>query len=215
LRGARHPSHLVGRRVQRECASVLEEVRGHGGERPISGRCADSPLIRTTPHRKTFGFYDGFLGYPKVIVAEVRGYALGGGLEMALMSDISVVARDTAVGMPATRFLGPALGSLHMFFYRLGPTLARAGCCSPATRSRGHARAPEFSPSSRPQRGFPRSERESKVGGRARRSTACCGTIRHIPPADRLEIEPHLAVERRAAAVRGARWWRRRWHSSA
>jgi enoyl-CoA hydratase/carnithine racemase len=27
--------------------------------------------------------------------------------------------------MPATRFLGPALGSLHMFFYRLGPTLAR------------------------------------------------------------------------------------------
>jgi enoyl-CoA hydratase/carnithine racemase len=27
--------------------------------------------------------------------------------------------------MPATRFLGPALGSLHMFFYRLGPVLAR------------------------------------------------------------------------------------------
>jgi enoyl-CoA hydratase/carnithine racemase len=27
--------------------------------------------------------------------------------------------------MPATRFLGPALGSLHMFFYRLGPSLAR------------------------------------------------------------------------------------------
>jgi enoyl-CoA hydratase/carnithine racemase len=65
------------------------------------------------------------LGYPKVIVAEVRGFALGGGFEMALMADISVVARDTVVGMPATRFLGPALGSLHMFFYRLGPTLAR------------------------------------------------------------------------------------------
>ena len=27
--------------------------------------------------------------------------------------------------MPATRFLGPALGSLHLFFYRLGPNLAR------------------------------------------------------------------------------------------
>jgi enoyl-CoA hydratase len=27
--------------------------------------------------------------------------------------------------MPATRFLGPALGSLHMFFHRLGPVLAR------------------------------------------------------------------------------------------
>ena len=80
---------------------------------------------RLTVDRKTFDFYHGFLGYPKVIVAEVRGYALGGGFEMALMSDISVVARGTVVGMPATRFLGPALGSLHMFFHRLGPTLTR------------------------------------------------------------------------------------------
>ena len=44
---------------------------------------------------------------------------------MALMTDISVIARDTRIGMPATRFLGPALGSLHMFFHRLGPVLAR------------------------------------------------------------------------------------------
>jgi enoyl-CoA hydratase/carnithine racemase len=80
---------------------------------------------RLTVDRKTFDFYHGFLGYPKAIVTAVRGYALGGGFEMALMSDISVVARDTVVGMPATRFLGPALGSLHMFFYRLGPVLAR------------------------------------------------------------------------------------------
>jgi enoyl-CoA hydratase/carnithine racemase len=80
---------------------------------------------RLSVDRKTFGFYHNFLGYPKVIVAEVRGFALGGGFEMALMADISVVARNTVVGMPATRFLGPALGSLHMFFYRLGPTLAR------------------------------------------------------------------------------------------
>jgi enoyl-CoA hydratase/carnithine racemase len=65
------------------------------------------------------------LGYPKVTVAEVRGYALGGGFEMALMADIAVVASDALVGMPATRFLGPALGSLHMFFHRLGPTIAR------------------------------------------------------------------------------------------
>ena len=41
------------------------------------------------------------------------------------MADISVVASDTKLGMPATRFLGPALGSLHLFFHRLGPVLAR------------------------------------------------------------------------------------------
>ena len=58
-------------------------------------------------------------------MAEVSGFALGGGFELALMADIAVVGSDCQVGMPATRFLGPALGSLHMFFYRLGPVLAR------------------------------------------------------------------------------------------
>lgn len=80
---------------------------------------------RLTVDRKTFGFYHNFMGFPKVTVGEISGYALGGGFEMALMTDISVIARDTKIGMPATRFLGPALGSLHMFFHRLGPVLAR------------------------------------------------------------------------------------------
>ncbi len=75
--------------------------------------------------RRTFDFYHEFMGFPKATVAEVRGYALGGGLELALMADIAVVGRDTLIGTPATRFLGPALGSLHMFFHRLGPVLAR------------------------------------------------------------------------------------------
>ncbi len=96
-------------------------------------RRADNPSARLRPSqrrrlsvdRKSFDFYHNFLGYPKATVAEVRGYALGGGFELALMSDISVVAADTVVGMPATRFLGPALGSIHMFFHRLGPVLAR------------------------------------------------------------------------------------------
>jgi enoyl-CoA hydratase len=80
---------------------------------------------RLTVDRKSFGFYHNLMGFPKVTVGEISGYALGGGFEMALMTDISVVARDTKIGMPATRFLGPALGSLHMFFHRLGPVQAR------------------------------------------------------------------------------------------
>jgi enoyl-CoA hydratase/carnithine racemase len=95
-----------------------EAAEGNSRKRPSQRR-------RLSVDRKTFDFYHNFMGYPKVIVAEVRGFALGGGFEMALMADISVVARDAVVGMPATRFLGPALGSLHMFFHRLGPTLAR------------------------------------------------------------------------------------------
>jgi enoyl-CoA hydratase len=80
---------------------------------------------RITVDRRTFGFYHEFMGYPKVTVAEVQGFALGGGFELALMADIAVVGSQTRVGMPGTRLLGPALGSLHMFFHRLGPVQAR------------------------------------------------------------------------------------------
>jgi enoyl-CoA hydratase/carnithine racemase len=88
------------------------------GDRPSQRR-------RLTVDRKSFGFYHNLMGFPKVTVGEISGYALGGGFEMALMTDISVIGRNTKIGMPATRFLGPALGSLHMFFHRLGPVLAR------------------------------------------------------------------------------------------
>jgi enoyl-CoA hydratase/carnithine racemase len=75
--------------------------------------------------RESFGFYHDYLGFPKVTVAQVETYALGGGFELALMSDLAVVGRDARLGMPGARLLGPALGNLHLFFYRLGPVLAR------------------------------------------------------------------------------------------
>jgi enoyl-CoA hydratase len=100
-----------------EAAAAAENSNGRR-RRPSQRR-------RLAVDRRTFGFYHDFMGYPKVTVAEVSGYALGGGFELALMADIAVVARDTKVGMPATRFLGPALGSLHLFFHRLGPVLSR------------------------------------------------------------------------------------------
>jgi enoyl-CoA hydratase len=96
---------------------------GDRGEKPAKSR--PSQRRRLTVDRKSFGFYHNLMGFPKVTVGEISGYALGGGFEMALMTDISVIGRDTKIGMPATRFLGPALGSLHMFFHRLGPVLAR------------------------------------------------------------------------------------------
>jgi enoyl-CoA hydratase/carnithine racemase len=92
-------------------------------EKPKKSR--PSQRRRLAVDRKSFDFYHNLLGFPKVTVGEISGFALGGGFEMALMTDISVIARDTKIGMPATRFLGPALGSLHMFFHRLGPVLAR------------------------------------------------------------------------------------------
>jgi enoyl-CoA hydratase len=73
----------------------------------------------------SFGFYHEYLGFPKVTIAQVERYALGGAFELALMSDLSVVGRDAELGMPGARLLGPALGNLHLFFHRLGPVLSR------------------------------------------------------------------------------------------
>ena len=97
----------------------------YGGSGEQTEQRRPSQRRRLTVDRKSFGFYHNFMGFPKVTVGQIEGYALGGGFELALMTDISVVARDTKIGMPATRFLGPALGSLHMFFHRLGPVQAR------------------------------------------------------------------------------------------
>lgn len=105
----------------KKAPSTDGEQAGEGASRPRR----PSQRRRILVDRQTFDFYHFFMGYPKVTVAEVSGYALGGGFELALMADIAVVASDTKLGMPATRFLGPALGSLHMFFHRLGPVLAR------------------------------------------------------------------------------------------
>lgn len=97
----------------------------YGEKSEAKAKSRPSQRRRLTVDRKSFGFYHNLMGFPKVTIGEINGYALGGGFEMALMTDISVIARDTKIGMPATRFLGPALGSLHMFFHRLGPVLAR------------------------------------------------------------------------------------------
>jgi enoyl-CoA hydratase/carnithine racemase len=64
-------------------------------------------------------------GYPKATVVQVEGYALGLGFELALGADLSVISRSTKVGMPAARFLGPVLGNMALFLYRLGPVVAR------------------------------------------------------------------------------------------
>jgi enoyl-CoA hydratase len=108
-----------------DTAGAANGADSTNGAGEVQRRRRPSQRRRLSVDRRTFDFYHDFMGYPKVTVAAVRGYALGGGFEMALMADIAVVADDTIVGMPATRFLGPALGSLHLFFHRLGPVLAR------------------------------------------------------------------------------------------
>jgi enoyl-CoA hydratase len=113
-----------GTQAQGNGTGSEQDEEGNGEVAKVDKR-RPSQRRRLLVDRQTFEFYHFFMGYPKATVAEVSGVALGGGFELALMADIAVVASDTIIGMPATRFLGPALGSLHLFFHRLGPVLTR------------------------------------------------------------------------------------------
>ncbi|MCX7621449.1 MAG: enoyl-CoA hydratase/isomerase family protein, partial [Acidimicrobiales bacterium] len=96
-------------------------------EKPAAGERPRRPSQRRrlAYDRKAQRAYHALYQHNKVIVAQVEKYALGGGLEFALAADLTVVGHDALIGMPAARFLGPVLGNLHLFFFRLGPALAK------------------------------------------------------------------------------------------
>ena len=49
----------------------------------------------------------------KPTICVIHGACIGGAMELALACDLRVMAKDAVIGMPATRFLGPALASMH------------------------------------------------------------------------------------------------------
>ncbi len=101
----------------------LAEVYSWYGDGGKSRR--PSQRRRLVVDRRTTRVYHRLQFHPKATVTMVQGYALGGGLEFLMASDLSVVGEGAQIGMPATRFLGPVLGDLHLFFHRLGPVLAK------------------------------------------------------------------------------------------
>jgi enoyl-CoA hydratase len=60
---------------------------------------------------------------PKPVIAQVHGWCVGGGSDMALCADIVVVSEDARIGTPYSRMWGCYLTG--MWLYRLGLTKAK------------------------------------------------------------------------------------------
>jgi enoyl-CoA hydratase len=60
---------------------------------------------------------------PKPVIAQVHGWCVGGGSDMALCADLVVVSEDARIGTPYSRMWGAYLSG--MWLYRLGLTRAK------------------------------------------------------------------------------------------
>jgi enoyl-CoA hydratase len=59
----------------------------------------------------------------KPVIAQVHGYCLAGGTDLALICDLVVAADDAVIGFPPVRAMGSPVG--HMWTYLVGPQWAK------------------------------------------------------------------------------------------
>lgn len=59
----------------------------------------------------------------KPVIAQVHGYCLAGGTDLALLCDIVVAAEDAVIGFPPVRAMGSPVA--HMWTYLVGPQWAK------------------------------------------------------------------------------------------
>ena len=83
---------------------------------PFTGPARPNVLeIRSWLQKTVSRWFDIVWNHPKPIVTQVHGYCSAGGIELAIMSDITVVAEDARLGCPPTRVHGPEAVLLYPF----------------------------------------------------------------------------------------------------
>ena len=71
------------------------------------------------------GHWAAIRAFPKPLVAAVEGFALGGGLELALMADLLILGPDARLGLPETNLgIIPGAGGGQRLMARIGPVRA-------------------------------------------------------------------------------------------
>ncbi|MFT7617565.1 MAG: enoyl-CoA hydratase/carnithine racemase [Planctomycetota bacterium] len=114
--------------------SADEEIRGiifvGAGDKAFVAGADISELV----HRKTAdalaainaGLFQKIEDYPWPTIAAIRGYALGGGCELALSMDIRLGGKSTQMGQPEVNLgIIPGAGAPHRLTRQVGPGMAR------------------------------------------------------------------------------------------
>ncbi|MGH2684476.1 MAG: enoyl-CoA hydratase/isomerase family protein [Actinomycetota bacterium] len=94
------------------------------GEGPSTGRAMEDKLVtRITDIQEA---YTWLADAPYPTIAALRGYALGGGLQLALACDLRIAARGTRLALPEHRYgLLPDLGGTYWLPRIVGPAKAK------------------------------------------------------------------------------------------
>jgi enoyl-CoA hydratase/carnithine racemase len=93
-------------------------------DNPSSGRGIEDKLVSRIADLQEA--YTWLADAPYPTIAAMRGYALGGGLQLALACDLRIAARDTLLALPEHRYgLLPDLGGTYWLPRIVGPARAK------------------------------------------------------------------------------------------
>jgi enoyl-CoA hydratase len=141
IRLDRAPMNALDAQVQRELVGVAAEASSradvaavvvYGGERVFAAgadvkEMADMTFEQMSEHSHLLqDFTKALAAIPKPTVAAITGFALGGGLEVALTADLRFAAKDAKLGQPEI-LLGiiPGAGGTQRLARLVGPAKAK------------------------------------------------------------------------------------------
>ena len=141
IRLERPPMNALNAQVQDEIAAAAAEVSADPGVRAVvlyggpkvfaAGadikEMADASYLRmAADSRRLQASFTAVAKIPKPVVAAITGYALGGGLELALCADFRVAGRGAKVGQPEIRLgIIPGAGGTQRLPRLIGPARAK------------------------------------------------------------------------------------------
>ncbi|HET7157136.1 MAG TPA: enoyl-CoA hydratase [Hyphomicrobiaceae bacterium] len=105
-------------------------VTGAGGKAFVSGadisKFGDERATEAAVERynsTSQGFYSSLYNFPKPTLAQIQGYCIGGGLNLAISCDLRFCTHASRFGLPAAKLgLGYGYAGLKRFFDTIGPS---------------------------------------------------------------------------------------------